>query len=189
MKHQNLKYPWYFYEDFGPWIELLHKKRGVEDYYPELEMSEKEIITFVDSMDMWDKLRIYMNFMIDMVALKHQCSFVDTLSKHYHPKAFGEPERVVHGVHFRYLHKDLMSGDPYESFTGFFGESHKEVVDVGENWEKQNFAQRYIQKFTGGYRWFRENYWHIFPELREKEAREKVIKEVREKLINDVSSH
>lgn len=100
-------------------------------------MTIQDVVQAVDKMDIFQKSKIYMDYMITHTALKYR--FEWWLQEHM--KKYN-PDYLWNGIYI----------EPYESFM----DTKKciKVHDFGENWQKRGCAQRYDTTYTGIYDWY-----------------------------------
>lgn len=91
---------------------------------------------------------IYMDYVIRMAAMKHNFQIVERGTK-----GWGEPDKVTgnYGLHYLWKHYVI------ESFDDFVSEKNISIVDLGEDWEKQRYAQRVRTEYHGIFRWYAIN--------------------------------
>lgn len=113
-------------------------------------MTEIETIQYVDSMDVTEKAKAYLNYFVNMISLKHNFETVDlsrfllkdtsidnrTLSP-YH--GWGSPDKELNRVAFYYIHKELK----IKTFECFCGKANIRINETGcEDWKERGFASK-----------------------------------------------
>lgn len=106
----------------------------------------------IDSINVIDKVRIYMRYYIMMIAMKHDFIMVNK-NQTFYPKGYGDPDLMVNNIHFFYLWKRNF---PVLSFDAFVDQSNYKITDNGENWKERGFAKQKTVSCSGIY----EYVWH-----------------------------
>lgn len=113
-------------------------------------MTENETIEFVDNMDVFEKLKAYMNYYITMLGLKHNFVVIDLErfllkstsedNKNLTPyHGWGKPDKEFKAISFYYLWKDLK----IKSFEEFCDKSNIQINDTGlDDWKEKGFASK-----------------------------------------------
>lgn len=116
----------------------------------------------VSAMDIFDKLRLYMEHFTTYSCLKNNFAVVDRDRflfsgnkdlenlDDYH--GWGKPDKEIHRVGIFHTSKDL----GYMSFDHFLSGSIT-YKDIGEDWEKNKYATRYFPVYTGIYEYLNRN--------------------------------
>lgn len=113
-------------------------------------MTENETIEYVEKMDVFEKSKAYMSYVITMLCLKHNFEVIDlekSLLKStsrgnknlspYH--GMGKPDKEFKGIAFYYLWK----GFKIKSFEEFCSKSNITINDIGcEDWKERGFASK-----------------------------------------------
>lgn len=113
-------------------------------------MTENEAIDYVEKMDVFEKARVYMNYFINMLGLKHNFEVIDleiSLLKStsrdnknlspYH--GMGKPKKEFKGIAFYYLWKDFK----IKSFEEFCSKSNIIINDTCcDDWKERGFASK-----------------------------------------------
>ena len=113
-------------------------------------MTENETIEYVEKMDVFEKARVYMNYFITMLGLKHNFEVIDLEkallkstsrdNKNLSPyHGMGKPDKEFKGIAFYYLCKDLK----IKTFEEFCSKSNITINDTGcEDWKERGFASK-----------------------------------------------
>jgi len=115
----------------------------------------EEKIKLIDSLDLFEKLRFYMEYYISMVALKYNFEVVDKSRfdkvnkdlKWNH--GYGLPDKDFKGMAFYFLCKDL----PIKTFEEFISKENIRIIDNGNDWKENGFAQKVRTDYFGIYKW------------------------------------
>lgn len=113
-------------------------------------MTENEVIEYVEKMDVFQKSKVYRNYVIDMLYLKHNFEVLDLeryllkrTSKDneklspYH--GMGKPDKEFKGIAFYYFCKNIK----IKSFEDFCSKSNIKINDTGcEDWRERGFASK-----------------------------------------------
>ena len=110
-------------------------------------MTEQERIKEVESLDIWDKLKVYWDYYVEMLFVQHNFSYTNTFARKDKWVANGfvycenfTEERVKPFV-FGQIIKNK-SAFKIPTFDEFISKDNIKTVDVGENWKENKFAQR-----------------------------------------------
>ena len=113
-------------------------------------MTENETIEYVEKMDVFQKSKAYMNYVINMLGLKHDFVVIDLevallkstsiYNKNLSPyHGMGKPDKEFKGIAFYYLWKDLK----IKSFEQFCCKSNIIIKDTGcDDWKERGFASK-----------------------------------------------
>ncbi len=113
-------------------------------------MTENEAIEVAEKMNVFEKSKVYMNYVINMLGLKHNFEVIDleksllksTLrdNKNLSPyHGMGKPDKEFKGIAFYYLWKDLK----IKTFEQFCDKSNIRINDTGcEDWKERGFASK-----------------------------------------------
>lgn len=106
-----------------------------------------EYISKINSLDKWDKIKIYIHYYTTQLSLKHNCVIVDKQQN----KHWGKSDKEFLGIQFHYIWKNTH----IKTFEEFFSEKENIVViDCGDDWEKHGCAQRIRTEYFGVYEWY-----------------------------------
>lgn len=124
-------------------------------------MSEENIkyplvVEQVNSLNDWQKLEVYLHYHNTMLGLKYNFLVVDKTILNWQ-NGLGEPDIECLGVAIYYIWKDIKILD-FQTFTS--GENIN-VIDIGGDWQKKGYAERYFITTTGIYNWY-ENHKFTF---------------------------
>lgn len=103
----------------------------------------------IDSMNVFNKTRIYMHYVITQLSLKHR-SVIFHANKEDWRVGLGKPCKITNSLAFYHLWEDLKIKTSEE----FFSTDNIKVNDCGEEWNKNGFAQRYWIQCSGIYDWY-----------------------------------
>lgn len=117
-------------------------------------MNQSEIkypicVEVVNSLSVFEKLRIYIDYYSTQVKMKHDFHFVDKSQPDWQ-HGMGKPDNEKLGLAYYNLWRDL----PIYEFDDFVATSNVKVTDCGASWDKQGFASRYIVNLQGIYNWY-----------------------------------
>lgn len=113
------------------------------------EIKYPSCIEKVNSLSVFEKLRIYIDYYATQVKMKYDFHFVDKLQQNWQ-HGMGKPDSEKLGLAYYNLWRDL----PIYEFDDFVATSNVKVTDCGVNWDKQGFASRYIVNLQGIYNWY-----------------------------------
>lgn len=99
----------------------------------------------INSLDDWQKLKIYMHYYCSMLSIKHRFEVLDEQKVGY-----GIADKTIGKLMFYYYGKNI----PIMSYEDFVSEKNISVVDMGEDWHKFKYAQRYMLFMCGIYYWY-----------------------------------
>lgn len=116
-----------------------------KDFIADVNPTLNSRIKKIQSLDMFDKAKIYWHYFLTQLALKNDFVIIDTPKK-----GWSNPNKTVKGVDFYYLWKDTKINNMDE----FYSEQNIEIRDCGENWKEGGFAQRWWIQCFGAYDWF-----------------------------------
>jgi hypothetical protein len=110
-------------------------------------MSISEVIEKVNSLDVWEKLSIYIDYFNKVNALKLSSIVVDKKSKSLH--GWGTPDKEVFDLaFFKIKNLEIMTFEDFSSKDNIF------EIDHGMDWQKYRYAQRHEVKLFGIYKWY-----------------------------------
>ena len=113
-------------------------------------MTENETIEYVEKMNVFEKIKFYGIYFVNMSALKYNFEVINlerALLKTTSPDnknlspyhAMGKPDKEFRGIAFYHLWKNLK----IKSFDEFCSESNIIVHDVGrDDWKERGFASK-----------------------------------------------
>lgn len=108
-----------------------------------------ERINKINSLDVFDKYKIYSNYLVCQLGLKHNFEVLDKNKKDWQ-HCGRTPDKEYGDLAFYYLWKNT----PIKTFEEFISDKNIEVRDMGEDWQKNEFAQRYWVEVYGIYEWY-----------------------------------
>lgn len=120
----------------------------------------KERIEEVDNLDEIDKARLYMDYYLVQIFLKHNFVIVQK----------GEPNwsrnyrKRCNNIYLYYLWEDI----EIQSKEEFFSKDQIFVRDFGEKWEDEGKASRYWFVYNGAYSWYGKVKEKLFYEREDK---------------------
>lgn len=130
-----------YYKYFETWVSKLtesqiHYFRNLWQIrskpFLDYPNSSEVIGAIIDSLDQFQKQRIYSHYLAKMLALKHNF--------------------IVNKGKFQYLWKDMH----IESFLEFSSSSNYKVTDFGPDWKNMNVASRIRVDLLGIYDWYQK---------------------------------
>jgi hypothetical protein len=111
-----------------------------------------DIFKEVDSLDQFQKAKIYMHYYITQKSMFYNSLVVDI---HKSLKGLSKPDKTYKGLAFYYLWNNIN----IKTLEEFISEDNIVIVDNGEDWGNKFFGSRYTIKYSGVYDWlikFRE---------------------------------
>jgi hypothetical protein len=130
-------------------IITLDKHPNGNDFIAGINPRLNSRIKKVQSLDVFDKAKIYMHYCIAQLGLKHNFEVVDTAKDNWQ-NGRSTPDKTFKQIALFYLWKDIK----IETIDEFYSEKNIEIRDCGEDWEKKGFAQRWWVECFGVYDWF-----------------------------------
>lgn len=123
----------------------------IEDVFvlPDKSINYPSYVEKVKCLDKWQMLKVYMSYYCSMVTLKFNFEVVDKLKPDWQ-HGWGKPDKEYLGLAFYFLWKTTRILD----FESFISDKNISIIDLGENWKEQGFAQRWRIKTCGIYDWY-----------------------------------
>lgn len=100
---------------------------------------------------MLQKLSVYMDYYITQVCMKYDF-YIDYAIEEtpQYNKSLVPKGQIVGIKELCYLWKDIH----IDSFEEFTSKENVVITDMGEDWERHKFAQRFRMEYRGIYNWF-----------------------------------
>lgn len=107
----------------------------------------------VESLSFLQKYSVYLHYRITQTAMKYDFVIVDKtpikkdVIKWNH--GWGKPDKEVHNIAFYNIWKDIR----VLSFERFVSETNIRIIDNGDNWKGNGFAEKIRTDYFGIYNW------------------------------------